>query len=113
MNEMKNFGIKNRETERNPYLDIDMNKDPDEDPDADLDEDFDEDLDTDSDEDLEWDPELDMDIDVDVDPRQSEASRYNEEEFLNSDQQTNEHDSSRDERNVRRKGRDNENRVVN
>ena len=47
----------------------------------------------------ERDPDLDIDIDTDL--HQSEASRYNEEEFLDSDAQVNE------------KGRDNENRIVN
>jgi hypothetical protein len=93
MNAMKDLDKKNRETEKDPDLDIDIDTDLDEDLDTDLDEDFDEDL--------EWDPELDMDIDLDIDPRQSEASRYNEEEFLDSDAQVNE------------KGRDNENRIVN
>ena len=49
----------------------------------------------------EMEKEPDLDIDIDTDLNQSEASRYNEEEFLDSDAQVNE------------KGRDNENRIVN
>ena len=72
-----------------------------------------------------------MDLDLEIDPDQSEASRYNEEEFLDSNDQVNENDSLKrhgdyregdsdseypahgEERNIPRKGRDNENRVVN
>lgn len=47
------------------------------------------------------DTDMDMDLDLEIDPDQSEASRYNEEEFLDSNDQVNE------------KGRDNKNRIVN
>ena len=133
MNAMKDFDRKSSKAERSPsqYIteddanDFGQEKDLDEDPDTDLDEDLD--LEIDLDEDLEWDPELDMDID----PDQSEASRYNEEEFLDSDEQVNEYDSLKEHADFRegdsdseypahanesdaaRKERDKKNRIVN
>ncbi|HBG79589.1 MAG TPA: hypothetical protein DDW74_02560 [Porphyromonadaceae bacterium] len=137
MNAMKDFDRKSSKAERSPsqYIteddasNFDLEKDLDEDRDTDLDEDLDEDLDLDIDldEDPEWDPELDMDID----PDQSEASRYNEEEFLDSDEQVNEYDSLKEHADFRegdsdseypahanesdaaRKERDKKNRIVN
>ncbi|HBG57900.1 MAG TPA: hypothetical protein DDX07_07795 [Porphyromonadaceae bacterium] len=95
MNAMKDFDGKSRKMEKDPsqYITEEDNIN-----DFDLETDLDEDPDIDLDEDPEWDPELDMDIDLEIDPDQSEASRYNEEEFLDSDEQVNENDSLNENR---------------
>ncbi|MBF6597461.1 MAG: hypothetical protein ITF98_04460 [Fermentimonas sp.] len=62
----------------------------------------------------------DLDIDVELDPEQSEASRYNDEEFLNSkhvnkhDQPTEQRELSDEEKaSLRDKNDKNKNRIVN
>ena len=124
MDTKNDYDNKNREIDRDQALYLNQ--------DGDLD------WDIDTGEDLEWDPDeeedIDGDIEINIDEEreiESEASRYNDEELLDSDHQVNEQGALRehgdfregdsdseypaheDEDNVHRKGNDNDYRIVN